>query len=272
MPYVMREVIAGAIREVKKCWTGRVHPKGATRSAQTGTTSEAQAKVNDRKAEEKLRWILNANFVYADLHLVLHYYSKETSVEQAEADKAAFLKALRKWCRKHDVPWKYVAVTEKASKMHHHLVLPPVPAEVLQQIWEEVLQGRMGNISIKPLDRRGNHAKLASYLIKQSRSMAAYWAAQGKRHKRYSVAKGMTVPEPTYKIIAANRWAEEPKPRKGWVLLKDDEGNTCRTGIHEVTGWPWQEYFELRVEAEEKDKQTNTRRNVHGKKNKSITP
>lgn len=258
MPYVRREITAGAVREVKKYWTGRVHPKQATRAPHSGTTSEAQQKVNERKMEEKLRWILNANFRYGDHHAVLHYYGKEVSMEQAEADKSAFLKLLRKWCRKNKAEWKYVAVTEKKSKMHHHLILPPVPVDVMQALWEEVVGGNCGNITIQPLDRRGNHAKLASYLIKQSRSMAAYWAEQGKRHKRYSVAKGMVVPEPTYRIVSANRWTDAPKPRKGWILLKDDDGNTCRSGIHELTGWPWQEYFELRVEQEEK--QANRRR------------
>ena len=260
MPYVLREVTAGAVRETWKGYTGRVHPKNTTRAPHSGTTSEAQRKVNERRMEEKLRWILNANFVFGDHHAVLHYYGKDVTMEQAEADKAAFLKLLRKWCRRNDVSWKYVAVTEKKSKMHHHLVLPPVPVTVMQALWEEVVGENSGNITIKPLDRRGNHAKLASYLIKQSRSMAAYWAEQGKRHKRYSVAKGMVIPEPTYKIISANRWAEEPKPRKGWILLKDEDGNVARSGVHEVSGYPWQEYFELRVEVPEGEKQTNRRR------------
>lgn len=103
-------------------------------------------------------------------------------------------------------------------------------------------------ISIKPLDRRGNHAKLARYLMKETRRTAERYREAGKRYKRFSCAKGMVQPEPVYHVIRAASWAKEPRPRKGYVLLKDDNGATCRSGVHEVNGWPWQEYFELRVE------------------------
>ena len=62
MPYVERIVEAGPIRETLKTFTGRVHTRGATREKNRGPTSEAQAKVNERVTEERLRWKLNANF------------------------------------------------------------------------------------------------------------------------------------------------------------------------------------------------------------------
>lgn len=247
MPYVERTVVAGVIRETRKMYTGRVHTVGAERAKKTGSTSQAQAKVNDRKAEEVLRWRLNANFTAGDYHLVLHYYDNPQELEKAEKDKQDFLRLLRKECKALGVPWKYIACTEtkRMTNIHHHIILPAMDTATLFSTWEKVVGENAGNISIKPLDRRGNHAKLANYLMKETRSTVERYREAGKRYKRFSCAQGMVMPEPEYKIVDSARWAAEPKPRKNYVLLKDDDGNTARSGIHEVNGWPWQEYFEL---------------------------
>lgn len=247
MPYVQRTVVAGAIRETRKMYTGRVHTVGAERAKQTGDTSLAQARVNDRKAEEVLRWRLNANFKAGDLHVVLHYYDKPQELEKSEKDKQDFLRLLRKECRALKIPWKYVACTEtkRMTNIHHHIILPAMDATVLFSTWEKVVGENGGNISIKPLDRRGNHAKLANYLMKETRSTVERYRESGKRYKRFSCAQNMIVPEPEYTVVDAKSWAKEPKPKKNYVLLKDDNGSTARSGIHEVNGWPWQEYFEL---------------------------
>lgn len=247
--YVKRVVTAGLVTETKKMYTTRVHTKGCRREKNRDKTPEAQARVNERKAEEKLRWLLNANFGAGDYHIVLHYYDKQTTLDQAEEDKTKFLRRLRKVCRSQGIPWRYVACTEtkRMTNVHHHIILPPIGVDVLSQIWEETLEGRAGNVSIKPLDKRGNHAKLANYLIKETRRTMERYKEAGTRCKRFSSARDMVRPEPTYQIIAAATWCKEPRPRKGYVLLKDDGGNTMRTGIHELTGYPWAEYVELRI-------------------------
>lgn len=247
MPYVERVVVAGAVRETRKMYTGRVHTEGAARSSPTGKTTEAQAQVNSRKAEETLRWRLNANFTAGDFHLVLHYYDKEVGLDQAEEDKKAFLRLLRKECKKRGIPWKYIACTEtkRMTNIHHHIILPAMDVTILSSIWDQVVHDRGGNISIKPLDRRGNHKKLASYLMKETRSTVQRHREAGKRYKRFSCAQGMEMPEPQYRVIQASKWAAEPKPKKNYILLKDDDGQVARSGVHEINGWPWQEYFEL---------------------------
>lgn len=252
MPYVERVVVAGGVRETRKMYTGRVHTKGATREKHTGKTSKAQEKVNERKTEEVIRWILNGNFVFGDLHLVLHYYDKLVTLEQAEQDKKDFLLLLRAYCKKHGIPWKYLAVTEtkRMTNVHHHIIMPDAPIKDLFELWEKVVGVGGGNVSNKPLDRRGNHAKLAHYLMKESKSTADRYREAGKRYKRFSRAQGMVTPEPQYTVVEAATWAKEPKPSKNYILLKDDDGNTARSGIHEWNGWPWQEYTELWVGAD----------------------
>lgn len=103
-----------------------------------------------------------------------------------------------------------------------------------------------GNISVRPLDKRGNHGKLANYLMKETRKTVERWRERGARYKRFSSAQGMEQPVPQYRTVYAGSWNKNPKAKKGWRLLKDENGQTTRTGWHELTGWPWMEYFEIR--------------------------
>lgn len=247
MPYVKRVVVAGGVRETRKMYTGRVHTKGAKRAPHQGKTSKAQEKVNERKLEEIIRWRLNANFSYGDIHLVLHYYDKLVGLEQCAQDLKDFLALLRDYCRKHGLEWKYLAVTEtkRMTNIHHHIIMPDIPIKELFKLWEKVVGEGSGNVSNKPLDRRGNHKKLAHYLIKESKSTANRYREAGKRYKRFTCAKGMIVPEPQYTEVEAATWTEDPKAGKNYILMKDENGATARSGVHEWNGWPWQEYFEL---------------------------
>lgn len=59
-------------------------------------TSKRQERINERVAEEHLRWLIICNYHYGDFHLVLHYWCKTITLEQAERDRAAFFRELRK--------------------------------------------------------------------------------------------------------------------------------------------------------------------------------
>lgn len=245
MPYVHRIVKAGCVVEHRKEHTFRVHSKGVHREPHSGTTSETQAKINERIAEEQLRWALNANFGYKDLHLVLHYFDKERSLEQCRKDLTLFLRKMRRKCKAMGIEFKYIAVTEtkRMTNIHHHIIMQRMAPEIAQEIWESI--PGTGGTSFRPLDRRGNHYKLASYLIKESRSTMQRYKELGIRGKRFSTSQKLIRPVPVYEKSTANAWREEPKPRKGAQLYKFDDGATTRTGYHEVSGYPYQEYFEV---------------------------
>lgn len=112
MAYVHRRVKAGRTIEHRKMQSYRIHTKGVQRGPNHGTTSAKQAKINERVAEEHLRWDLNANFGHRDLHAVLHYYAKDTSFEEILEHKAVFLRNLRKICKKRGIKYKAVVVIE----------------------------------------------------------------------------------------------------------------------------------------------------------------
>ena len=161
-------------------------------------------------------------------------------------NKATFLANLRKACRKKGIKYKAVVVieTKRMTNPHIHVIISRMDPEIIGDAWEEVPRGG-GGISFKPLDRRGNHAKLAAYLMKESRSTMEKYREIGKRGKRYSKTQNMDKPVITYKVVSSSSWRKEPKARKGAVLYKFDDGATCRAGWHEMTGYPYQEYFEV---------------------------
>ena len=246
MAYVHRRVKAGRTIEHRKMQSYRIHTKGVQRGPNHGTTSAKQAKINERVAEEHLRWDINANFGHRDLHAVLHYYVKDSSFEEILENKAAFLRNLRKLCKKRGITFKAVVVieTKRMTNPHIHVIISRMDPEIITEAWEFVPKGG-GGVSFKPLDRRGNHEKLASYLAKESRSTMEKYREAGKRGKRYSKTQNMDKPVITYTPVPASSWRKEPRASKGAVLYKFDDGSTTRSGWHEISGYPYQEYFEV---------------------------
>ena len=210
-------------------------------------TEKAQMKCNERKTEERLRWLLNGNFDENDLHATLHYNDKPQDFEKVEEDARKFLDVLKRECKKAGTVLKYVLVieTKRMSNPHIHVVLNNMSIKTVTDAWRKV--SKTGNTSFKPLDSRGNHAELAAYLIKESRSTAARWRSGQKHKKRYWNSQNLVHPEPTYEVIPAKAWKKEPKARAGYALYKDKNGASVYEGFHEISGYAWQEYFEVKI-------------------------
>ena len=261
MPYVKRTVVAGDVIETKKEFTPRIHTKGTKRVKNFKDTDEAQMKVNERKAEERLRWLLNANFSENDLHVVLHYGDKPQDFEQIEEDAKKFLSVLKRDLKKSGAVLKYVLCieTKRMSNPHIHLVLNDMDAKIIKDAWKKTVGKTY--VSITMLDDRGNHAELASYFVKETKSTIARWK-QGKKHKkRFWCSQNLLHPEPTYEVVSAKAWKKEPAARAGFALYKDKDGATFRAGIHEVSGYEWIEYFEVKLP---KPKPIRKRGNLNG--------
>ena len=270
MPYVRREVQCGRVKEVRKMFTGRIHTKGARRSAQTGTTSEMQKAINERRAEDELRWILNTNFQRGDFHVVLHYYDKEVTLEQSEKDLTKFLRLLRNRKKARGESFRFVACTEtkRMTNVHHHIIMEKSDLQELQDLWDKTI-GPNGNVSLKPMDSRGQHAKLAHYLMKETRKTMERFREMGRKVNRFRKSRNLRRPKIHYEIVKADYWTETPKARKGSYLYKFDHGETTRTGI-DRNGWPWQEYFEIYEEPDGSPKKPKRKEKQHGKGNDSV--
>ncbi|MDN0033290.1 hypothetical protein QVN85_10280 [Oscillibacter valericigenes] len=245
MAYIRRIVQAGPVRETRKFMNGRIHTKGAKRAPRHLATPADQIKINERVAEERLRWKINANFGKGDLHVVLHYYRKTMTLDEAADCLALFRRRLKDACRKAGIPCRYIVCTEtkRMTNIHHHMILNSMDPDIVAAAWESVAGG--GHISFTKLDGRGNHGDLANYLIKETRSTVDRYKEAGRKTRRFSPSQHLEMPEPRYEVVQASQWREEPKAKKGCVLFKFDDGETLRRGWHEKTGYEWQEYFEI---------------------------
>lgn len=237
MPYIKETVFAGKTREVRKFYScpGAGRRKG---SFPQGKTTEAQARANQERAERELRQLLNHNFSPGDYHAVLTY-RRENRPDPKEARRQAerFLCRYRYWCRKRGLPAKYILVTEyKKTAIHHHIVLPNIGSRALQGLWP------LGRVLISPLDDSGQWRKLAAYLIKEtSKSFSQPGRIYGKR---WCASRELEKPPRKRETVRARRWAEQPRPPKGWYLEKDSLYN----GEDPVTGAYLQAYCLIRLD------------------------
>ena len=71
--YVEAVCVAGATVEIERYYTGQYRKQGQKRKPkQKESSEEVKAKYN-RRAEKKLRRLINANFSPGDYHLTLSY-------------------------------------------------------------------------------------------------------------------------------------------------------------------------------------------------------
>ena len=68
--------------------------------------------------------------------------------------------------------------------------------------------------------------------------------------------RNLKKPVEKVEIIRANTWKEDPKPVKGYELVKD----SVKSGVSEVTGYGYQYYMLLRVDKEQKGKKQKNER------------
>lgn len=232
MSYMMETCEAGRTIEIYKYYTAGHPPKGKKRAPKLTPTPEDVKRVNERNAAKKLRLTIAENFGPGDVHVVLGYgRGKAPSPKEARKHLEQFMRKLRQYCKRHGIVLRYITVTEyKRKRIHHHVIIPGIPAADLAELWGH------GRPHITPLDSSGQYSQLADYLIKEtSKTFSEPNAPYGKR---WCQSKNLRKPKITKTVVQANAWRKEPKSRKGYYVEKD----SIREGTHEVTGYDFQFY------------------------------
>lgn len=236
MPYIKSTIVAGNTIEIKKYYSNRYKAKGIKRGERREVTTEEQKKRNIKYAEDKLRWRMNANFKDGDYHLELDYRleNRPDGKEQMREDANAFLKQMRKEYKKAGIEFKYIHVMEigKKGARHHHLVINEIPLEVLRKCWTK------GGMHITPLNTNGQYKKLASYFIKYSSR------SKELQGKMWNASRNLVIPEPKKEIIKANKYMDEPKPKKGYYIEKE----TLYSDIDSYSGYPFLKYTMVKID------------------------
>lgn len=237
MPYIQKTVRAGKTIEVFKYYSYRCKAKGAVRSGNYGKTPENVAKINQRNAENRLRWKINTNFQEGDYYVTLTYKRENRKAPlEAKKELSLFLRQLRKKYKTAGKELKYIAVTEYENKaIHHHLIMNnAIDGKEIARLW------RYGRPCIKYLDSTGDYGQLASYLIKEtSKTFKTPKSATGVR---YSCSRNLKEPEIEERIIQHESWREIPRPKKGYYILGEPE-----IGVHETSGYGFMHYIMVRL-------------------------
>lgn len=239
MAYMKKTIIAGKTIEVRKGYSARYGKKGLKRSENRLPTREAQKRVNERNALDNLTWKLNANFGVGDVHMVLGYGNRKAPTpEEARKNLDRFTRKARTWYKRETgKELRYISVTEyKRSRIHHHIILPEIPADVLYTLWPH------GRPHITPLDPSGSYRALAEYLIKETAE--TFRTEEAPYKKRWNQSRNLKEPEITVEVVSAQNWRQDPKPIQGYYIDKD----SIRAGVSETNGFPYQSYTMIQLE------------------------
>lgn len=232
----------------------RVYRKGEVREKKRKPTPEEKRKENERQTERRLKMKIAVNFGSDDYWTTLTYKKGERpSVEEAKKQLRKFLNKMRDEYRKLGYELKYVIVTEYENKsIHHHAIINGIPdtPKLIRRHWSH------GRPDFKLLDESGEYSELASYIVKETQRSAEMGTCKGKQ--RYSCSRNLIIPEPEIKNVSAKTFRKEPKPWKGYEILKE----SLVQGVSSVTGYMYQYYTMIR-----RDDEGKTHCKVRQKKN-----
>lgn len=150
----------------------------------------AQRNLNDKNAKKKVVRLVNANFSDKDIWATFTYDEahKPTSAAQAQKSMQRYIKRLRAYCARNNLPeLKYIYVTEFSEdktpkgkiRIHHHIIMNFNDRDKAEELWTE--GGRKHTRRLQPDDfcLEG----LARYLVKDPHSK-----------KRWSSSQNLTKP------------------------------------------------------------------------------
>lgn len=235
MPYIERTVNCGNVIEKEKYFTYFYKSAKVIREPRTKETDESQKRANEKRAAKKLRWLLNTNFGPGDLFLTLTYKKEEApeDIVRAKKDLRNYLLRIKRAYEKQGIELLYVAVTEYGKRgqvLHHHIAVNKFDIQVLNNKWGK------GFVRATVLEQSGQYKELAEYMIKETRNISSKKKQELYGKKRWMPSRNLKEPKITKKVVKANSWRADPKPKKKYYLTD------CSTGVNELTGYPYQRY------------------------------
>lgn len=240
MPHIVETCVAGNTIEINKYYSPRYHRKGEKRAVKEKLTSEAQRKVNLRKAIKELRRLMNHNFKDGDYLVRLDFFRQQSPAgsEQMQEMIKAFIRKLRTQFRKRGMELKYIYVKEVGPRggRHVHMMMSKCDLDIIRRCWPH------GGIHVDPLNTNGQYRKIAEYFVKySSRTEETEGRLIGKR---WYGSRNLSRPQVSKRIVSANSFRKQIRVKKGYILDKDSVVN----GISEITGYEYFSYTLIKAE------------------------
>lgn len=227
----------GDIVDVEEFHDGRYGAPGKGRQKKKKPTKEDMQKVNAWNKTKKARQRLLIYFDPGDLFITLTYRVDERPPNMAEALKD-FQKAIRKTRsqykkRARELFW--IRNIERGTKgaWHIHLIINEIgdTASIVKKAWDK---GGVFILTIrdKPEWNDGDFTELAAYITKDENTVVLKQDGTPAKPKiketSYGTSKNMPLPKPDVDRLV--RWKKEPKPKKGYYILRIHEGTNPKTG------------------------------------------
>ena len=259
MPYFERVVTAGKVVEVKKFFSSRMGRKGGSRKGWETPTEEKAKEVNERKAVDKLRWLMFENFKKGDGHIILTYRKKQ-GLEEAKKALDSFTRKMRRKCQKLGLVFKYIVVTEhKSGRTHHHMIAEKGLFDLIAEVW-----GENGAARVTYITGYEHLANLAEYFVKETRK--TFQEKDSPYRKRWNASTNLKRWKEEIREVSANSWRLKPKPtrkiRGKRYYLDQSVGNGAGVLNYECTftGLPCQFYRLYPLELKEKQKRKSMKK------------
>lgn len=224
--------------EIEKMYSAKYGKKGYHPNAKSNKTPEAMMKYNRKKAVDKIRRLIKANF-FDGYHVVLTYdKDNRPSVSEAERLFKNFRTRMKYQMKKRGYELKMLWVTEYEHKaIHHHVVINYMPGLDLL-IGKQWSYGFPNFTLINDTDVQG----LADYLIKETDKT---FREENSVHKlRFSHTRNLIMPEPEIEIIKAKEFRKKPSKIKDYILDVDSVVN----GVSNITGYEYQKYTLIKIQ------------------------
>ena len=236
--------------EVEKHYDGRYGAPGVKREERKKKTPEEMAKQNRWRKLRDLRRLIEDNFRPGDWHVVLTCRPEERpSKEDAPKVIREFWKELKQAYKRRGWELKVIITCEIGERgaVHWHMIVNDVhdgtesTAGIIRKLWTR------GRVYFNPMDDTGEYERLAEYIVKQT-------AARTEKRETieklsYMRSRNLVRPPVKKEKVPAKGWSKEPKPPKGWELVK----GTLVNGINKFTGLPYQYYTLRRLGKEGQD-------------------
>lgn len=226
MAYIEETFKAPGVIETKKYHTRR-WGKGKQRAANEKPTPERQKKINSEKSRIYLARLIATNFKQGDMRIDLTYAGEEPTPEEAEKRLKNFMGRARRLYKKQGHPFYWILVTEhKGHRIHHHLLFNFVKGQIeeddIAKLWP---YSKLNYRSTRKYDGGMEDAKrLAWYITKETDKTISEEGSLQKQ--RYRSSRNLMKPDVKKRVIYSRKWAEKPRPKKGYTLCDVYNGFT----------------------------------------------
>lgn len=231
------------IIEVEEYHDGRYGSPGRKRQPRAKPTPEQMAYVNHQSKVKRCRHKLLEYFDSGDTFLTLTYEKRNRppTMKDAIADFQKMIRKVKREYTRRGQELRWIRNIEQGTKgaWHIHLVVNDIgiTTSIINSLWDKGgIYAEQIRLSDKIYD--DDFSKLAAYMTKDENTTEE--KADGTmskpriRQSSYSTSRNMPLPEP--KVDKLLHWKREPKPKKGYEIIKIYEG------INPVTSYSYRRY------------------------------